>query len=70
MSCTPDYIIVSEHFPTESELAEEPELEATSKVPTLYIYSWDFELLEKVEMPHSVKIRRTFMLLRGRRRIA
>ena len=40
----------------QSELAEEPELEATSKVPTLYIYSWDFELLEKVEMPHPVKI--------------
>ena len=56
LSCTPDYIIVSEHIPTESELAEEPELEATSKVPTLYIYSWDFELLEKVEMPHPVKI--------------
>ena len=37
LSCTPDYIIVSEHIPTESELAEEPELEATSKVPTLYI---------------------------------
>ena len=25
-------------------------------MPTLYIYSWDFELLEKVEMPHPVKI--------------
>ena len=31
LGCTPDYIIVSEHIPTESELAEEPELEATSK---------------------------------------
>ena len=29
------------------------------KVPTLYIYSWDFELLEKVEMPHPVKSGRT-----------
>ena len=57
LSCTPDYIIVSEHIPTESELAEQPDLEFTSKVPTLYIYSWDFELLEKVEMPHPVKIR-------------
>ena len=56
LSCTPDYIIVSEHIPTESELAEQPDLEFTSKVPTLYIYSWDFELLEKVEMPHPVKI--------------
>ena len=62
LSCTPDYIIVSEHIPTESELAEEPELEATSKVPTLYIYSWDFELLEQVEMPHSVKIWTDLML--------
>ena len=25
-------------------------------MPTLYIYSWDFELLEQVEMPHPVKI--------------
>ena len=56
LSCTPDYIIVSEHIPTESELEEQPDLEFTSKVPTLYIYSWDFELLEKVEMPHPVKI--------------
>lgn len=62
LSCTPDYIVISEHLPTESELAEEPELEATSKVPTLYIYSWDFELLEKVEMPHPVKIRTDDML--------
>ena len=29
LSCTPDYIVISEHLPTESELAEEPELEAT-----------------------------------------
>ena len=56
LSCTPDYIIVSEHIPTESELEEQPDLEFTSKVPTLYIYSWDFELLEQVEMPHPVKI--------------
>ena len=42
--------------PGSKSSAEEPELEATSKVPTLYIYSWDFELLEKVEMPHPVKI--------------
>ena len=56
LSCTPDYIIVSEHIPTESELEEQPDLEFTSKVPTLYIYSWDFELLEKVDMPHPVKI--------------
>ena len=62
LSCTPDYIIVSEHIPTESELAEQPDLEVTSKVPTLYIYSWDFELLEKVEMPHPVKTRTDDML--------
>ena len=62
LSCTPDYIIVSEHIPTESELEEQPDLEFTSKVPTLYIYSWDFELLEKVEMPHPVKIRTDDML--------
>ena len=31
-------------------------------MPTLYIYSWDFELLEKVEMPHPVKIRTDDML--------
>ena len=62
LSCTPDYIIVSEHIPTESELEEQPDLEFTSKVPTLYIYSWDFELLEKVEMPHPVKTRTDDML--------